>query len=53
MEDELRKVFYSIESAREMGAYKVLITFPSKAKMEDIFEGWGNLLCEYFANVRE
>ena len=35
-----------------MGAYKVLITFPSKEDMEETVKERGNILSEYFEELR-
>ena len=52
MEAKLRGTFLPIESVRTMGAYKVLITFPSKEDMEETMKERGNLLSEYFDKLR-
>ena len=50
--DKLRRVLFIIESVREIGAYKVLITFESKEVMDGVLKEEGELLKEYFAELR-
>ena len=52
MEDKLRHVLPIIENVREMGSYKTLITFLTTEDMLEILKEGGNMLGEYFAEIR-
>ena len=52
MEAKLRGTFLPFDAIRAMGAYKALITFPSKEERDETIKEGGNVLSEYFDELR-
>ena len=49
---ELRQLFWCMNYIRAMGSYKTLITFSSKAEMEDVLKERRDVLQRYFEEIR-